>query len=95
MRAGEVTNPLSFSPTTMNYIHIKSNARPLPGQFRKTGILVKPNLIGEVKSDEELYRRLQQEKEVVIAEFSDDNPFELNEPITITPEQFQEQWRGD
>jgi len=75
-------------------IHLKSNIRPRPGDFRSTALLIAPDLQGVVGNDQELYAAIRKVGKATIRKFQDDNPFELEPPVTLEAEVFIEQWRG-
>jgi hypothetical protein len=86
-----LTAPLVFF---VMYLYIKSKKRN-PGEFPRTGVIIEPDLLGVVHSDEELYDALAKVSLIQIAIFKDNNPLEIGEIKYLSFSEFERDWRGD
>jgi hypothetical protein len=75
-------------------LNLKSKETEPNGMPKEFAVLVYPDwLVGKVHNDEQLYKQLYYMNKVVIR--PKDILWNLGEPVTLTPAEFQAKWKGD
>ena len=73
-------------------LHIKG--KNIDRAAPSTGLLIEPEVYNIVHNDEELYAAVRAVGKAVVSRFSYKD-MSYQEPITLTPSEFEETWRGD